>query len=334
MPVRSTTPRPRSIIVYDLQRLETRRAMAPPTSPELPKLMRELADLYVELEAAALRDKTLSLAQAAEATRTDPQGATRLQAEVAKTDKMHTASRREAIKYYTQLRDQYPKWCQTPNANDPTKSAGCLDEVLYYLGYEYEQANEVDTARKVYLELLRNWPQSRYVPEVYKAFGELFFIEAQRDPLKWPFAEQSYIEVTKYPPPDNKVWGYAHYKLGYVYWHKGDAPRALSEFKKTIEYSQQYPSQPYADELAVSALQDIIPVFALVADPKRAYDFLRPLVGTDEKTFAAMNQLGELYMKTNHLKEAVDLYSDLSRRDPAQQTCYQAIVSLAAKMSR
>ena len=41
------------------------------------------------------------------------------------------------------------------------------------------------------------------------AFGELFFQEAQGDPSKWDLAAAAYKEVIKYPPPTNKVYGYA-----------------------------------------------------------------------------------------------------------------------------
>src|SRR5262249_40816932 len=157
------------------------------------------------------RDKTENQIKADDAKKKAPGSVAAYQAESAKADKILGASRQAAIKYYTQLKAQYPKWCQNTNASDPTKSSGCTDEVLYYLAYEYEQANQLDQARKVYLELIQSWPQSKFIPNAYLAFGELFFNEAQGDPSKWQFAEQSYQEVIKYPPPDNKVWGYAHY---------------------------------------------------------------------------------------------------------------------------
>ncbi|MCK6592270.1 MAG: hypothetical protein L6Q76_32350, partial [Polyangiaceae bacterium] len=168
----------------------------------------------------------------------------------------------------------------------------------------------------------------------YLAFGELFFNEAQGDPSKWAFAEQSYQEVTKYPPPDNKVWGYAHYKLGYVYWNKGDFPRALTEFKKTIEYGNQYSSLPNAKELANSARRDMIPVYALTGDPKRAYDFIKPLSGdtgiNNEKTFKLMDDLGQNYLDTGHYREGIELYQDLMNRDRGPKYCvYQGHIAEA-----
>src|SRR5580698_9806465 len=150
--------------------------------------MRRLAEGYVELESAAFRDKTESGMKADEA-KAKGGSPDAFRAEGEKAGAVLVAARKQAINYYTNLKNQYPKWCQGNNASDPTKSTGCVDEVLYYLAYEYEQANDLDNARKVYLELIQNSPQSKFIPNAYLAFGELFFNEAQGDPSKWALAE-------------------------------------------------------------------------------------------------------------------------------------------------
>ncbi|MGK3964369.1 tetratricopeptide repeat protein [Sorangium sp. So ce118] len=327
-------PKVRSLLITEIQGLEGLYASTPKNAPDRPKLMRRLAEGYVELESAAFRDKTEGQIKADEAKRKNPKAVAGLRAEIGKADKILAAARKSAIKYYTQLKTQYPKYCQSTNAADPAKSTGCTDEVLYYLAYEYEQAQQLEDARKVYFELIKNWPNSKYIPNAYLAFGELFFNEAQGDPSKWDLAEQSYVKVTQYPPPENKVWGYAHYKLGYVYWNKGDFARAISEFKKTIEYGQQYQQMPNAAQLAVSARRDIIPVYALAGDPRKSHDFLRPLSGdasgSSEKTFKMMDDLGQNYLDTGHYKEGIELYTDLMTRDRGPRYCvYQGHIAEA-----
>jgi hypothetical protein len=327
-------PKVRSLLVTEIQGLESLFASTPKNAPDRPKLMRRLAEGYVELESAAFRDKTENGIKADEAKRKNPKAVAGFQAEAAKADKILAASRQAAIKYYTALKTAYPKWCQNNNPQDPTKSTGCTDEVLYYLAYEYEQSNNLEQARKVYFELIQNWAQSKYIPNAYLAFGELFFNEAQGDPTKWQFAEQSYKEVIKYPAPENKVWGYAHYKLAYVYWNKGEFPQALTEFKKTIEYGVQYSQLPNATQLAISARRDIIPVYALTGDPKRAYEFIRPISGDSggslDKTYKLMDDLGQNYLDTGHYKEGIELYQDLMSRDKGPKFCkYQSHITEA-----
>lgn len=326
--------RSRQLLVTEIQGLESLFTSTPKNAPDRPKLMRRLAEGYVELESAAFRDKTENGIKADEAKRKNPKAVAGFQGEVQKADKILGAARQAAIKYYTQLKGQYPKWCQNTNASDPTKSTGCTDEVLYYLAYEYEQANQVSEARKVYLELIQNWPQSKFIPNAYLAFGELFFNEAQGDPSKWQFAEQSYSEVIKYPPPDNKVFGYAHYKLGYVFWNKGDFARAMTEFKKTIEFGTQFSQLPNAKELANSARRDIVPIYALSGNPNKAYDFFKPLSGDSgvnaEKTYKMMDDLGQNYLDTGHYPEGIALYQDLMQRDRGPNVCkYQSQITEA-----
>src|SRR6478736_6784126 len=142
-----------------------------------------------------------------------------------------------------------------------------------------EQSQNYDKAREVYLELIDKAPKSPYIPNAYLAFGELFFQEAQGDPSKWDLAAAAYKEVIKYPPPNNKVYGYARYKLGYVFWNKGDYANALNEFKKVIEYGDQFSDLPNAKQLAKAARRDLIPVYAVSGAPEKAYNFLKPISG-------------------------------------------------------
>jgi TolA-binding protein len=326
--------RSRQLLVTEIQGLESLYSSTPKDAADRPSLMRRLAEGYVELESAATRDKTELGIKIDEAKRKTPGSVSKLQEEVGKADKLITGARTAAIKYYGLLETQYPKWCQSVNKADPSKSSGCTDEVLYYLAYEHEQANDLEKARKVYLKLIQNWPQSKFIANAYLAFGELFFNEAQGDPSKWALAEQSYNEVIKYPPPDNKVFGYAHYKLAYVAWNKGDFQKAISEFKKTIDFGQQYSSLPNAKELANSARRDLVPVYALAGEPKKAHDFFKPLSGDTggqtEKTFKMMDDLGQNYLDTGHYQQGIELYSDLITRDRGPKYCvYQSHIAEA-----
>ena len=322
------------LLITYIQGLESLLATTPARAPDRPGILRRLAEGYVELEASALQSQTQASINAQNSRRKDPKAAAAFDATAAKSGKTVVASRQAAIKHYTQLKTQHPKWCQTSNAADPTKSTGCADEVLYYLAYEYEQGNQLEQARKIYFELIQSHPTSRYIPNAYLAFGELFFNEAQGDPTKWSLAEQAYKEVIKYPAPKNTMYGYARYKLAFVYWNKGDLPLAMNEFKKTIDYGIQNPTLPNATHLAQSSRRDILPVYALGGDPKKAYEFVRPISGdagtTHAETFRMLDDLGQNYLDTGHYKEGIDLYQDLMSRDRGPSTCkYQTRITEA-----
>jgi hypothetical protein len=223
--------RPRPLLVVEIQGLESLFSSTPKDAADRPRLMRRIAEAYVDLEHVAIREGT---------------------------DKVRDAARTNALRYYTMLRDQYPKWCLM-GGPDPSKGTGCADEVLYYLAYEHERGGVSDEARKVYLSLVQGWPQSRYIPGAYLAFGELFFEEAKSDPSKYPLAEQAYVQVLKYPPPDNKLAGFARYRLAQVYFKRGDDARAIAELKKVIEFARQFSMLPGSTELAEAAARDATP---------------------------------------------------------------------------
>ena len=80
-------------------------------------LARRLAEAYVELEAAAFRDKT-------------EQEVKKNAAEAEKAARVLTAARAKAISYYAMIKDNFPSYPK-------------LDEAIYYLAYEYEQAGDL-----------------------------------------------------------------------------------------------------------------------------------------------------------------------------------------------
>ena len=318
--------RQRALLVTEIQGLERLFESTAKNKPDRPQLARRLAEAYVELESAAFRDKTQAEIKRDELKKANPQGAGQQQTQANQSDSVMKAARKKAIDYYTLIKTDYPTY-------------GQLDEVLYYLAYEYEQANDLKNARSVYYDLIKQAPQSKYIPNAYLAFGELFYNEAQGDPSKWETAEKAYIEVTKYPAPQNKVQGYAWYKLGYVYWNMGQLDKSLNAFKKTIEFGVVNSQLPGASKLADSARKDVVPVYALKGDPTMAYNFMHNISGdqggSNEKTFKMMDDLGQNYLDTGHYPEAISLYKDLMSRDRGGRTCvYQAHITEATMALR
>ncbi len=304
----------------------------PSKHPDRPRLMRRLAENFVELESSALREQERARSALKRARKAKAQNAAQKKLTWAK--KAIRKARANAIYYYRSLVKQYPKWCRYPAKQDPDKR-GCVDEALYFLAYEYEQIGQFKKARGAYLQLIQNWPQSKYVPEAYLAFGEMYFNEGQADPKRWVLAKQAYEKVLKYPAPKNKFWGYAHYKLGYVYWNQGKFVKALNEFKKVIDFGKKYPQLPGTKDLTQAARHDIVPVYALTGDSNQAFGFFRPLSGdvspSKTKTFAMMEALGQNLLDIGKYGPAKKLYRDLLRRNAkSDQVCsYQANIAKA-----
>ncbi len=314
--------RARALLVTEIQGLENLFRSTQKNSPDRVDLARRLAEDYIELESAAFKEKTQAEVDRDGLKKSNPRGASQKQQAANDAARIMNGARTNAEKYYGLIKSEYPNYSK-------------LDEVLYYLAYEYEQANDNANARKVYLELIQKRPDSKYIPNAYLAFGELFFNEAQGDPSKFDLAAQAYTEVIKFPPEKNKVYGYAWYKLGYVFWNQGKFEQALNAFKKTIDWGNAYSQQPGASKLADAARKDTIPVYALKGDPAQAYNYFHNIsgdpAGQTTKTFKMMDDLGINYLDTGHYPEAIALYRDLMVRDKnGDKHClYQSHISEA-----
>ncbi|MGH7271182.1 MAG: hypothetical protein ACREJ3_12210, partial [Polyangiaceae bacterium] len=328
-----------ALLVTEIQQLESLYRTTEARSKDRPQLLRRLAEDYVELENAAFREKTEAEVRRDEFKKTNQRMAGKEQSIANSRQRTLNASRKAAINYYSILVSDYSGQPSNTFQQNPPAAYPKLDEVYYYLAYEYEQSGDLANARRVYLDLITKTPNSKYVINAYLAFGELFFNEAMGDPSKWEPAKQAYEKVTAKPPPDNKLYGYAWYKLAYVFWNMGDLPHALEAFKKTIDFGVQFGAPPNplpnAKKLAESARKDLIPVYALAGNPSAAYNFFKTLsgdaAGSSDKTLQMMRDLGQNYLDTGHYPEAIALYKDLLVRDGSgDKSCeYQSHITEA-----
>lgn len=286
------SPRARSVLVTELEGLERLYKSQASHSPDRAPLTRRLADTYLELVRAAKRD--VEAANAAGSS-----------AEATQAEKVARAAFSKAVTFHRLLKDQHPADAK-------------LDEVLYYLGYEHEVAGDYANARQYYFALIEKTPTSSLVPHAYLAFGELFFSEALRDPSKWELAAAAYREVLKYPAPQNRVYSYARYRLGFVHWHRDELANAINEFKKTVESCAQNPGGPNSHQLEEAATGALIGVYALAGAPSKAYRFFQTLIGdgegSDERTIGLLLALLNAYVAAGQAEPAAELSLDLLGR--------------------
>ncbi len=214
----------------EVRGLESLAAATSPTSPDLVPLRRRLAEDYFELAEAALADK----AQA------DAAGNRALSSARAATAADARARGKEG---YAKILAEAPSYAQ-------------LDEVQYYLGLEQERDHDAANARRTYFMLIQQRPSSRFVPLAYLAFADLFFDEARSDPSRWELATQAYQKVIGYPPPQNRAYGYAWYRLAHVKWNQGDGAAAYRAFAKVSEYASSFAQLPGSSELAAAGASD------------------------------------------------------------------------------
>lgn len=292
-------PRALGLLADELVGLERLYRQTADNSPDKVQLMRRLAEGYVELESAAERDNQTSTTVTAQ-------------------DK--------AIAYYITLKDKYPSYQQR-------------DEVLYYLAYEYERANERDLARVQYFELVQNAPTSPYVPRAYFAFGELFSNEARQEPSKWQLAAMSYQETVARASPGEPSVGFARYRLAQVHHGTGEHARALGELTQTLAWATEHVDTPGTSALVDAARRDLVLAFAQVGDPKMAFDFFRPLSGDSgdsvTRTVGMMLELVSDLVAGEHADDAASVMLELLSKvgkDRDARVCQQPPESISTAL--
>jgi hypothetical protein len=171
----ATGPRARAAVVAELNGLERLVETAAKDSPDRLRLLHRIAEDYVELRSAAMRDELrLSGSEAEQAS-----------AQV-------SAARTQAIAHYQLLLEAFPSY-------------GDRDDVFFGLAIEYGWSNDLKRLRENLFFIIREAPRSRYIPLAYFVFGEMFFAEAATDSLKKPLAVAAFKEVLRYPSPPNRA---------------------------------------------------------------------------------------------------------------------------------
>lgn len=172
---------------------------------------------------------------------------------------------------------------------DPAKATGAVD---YHDALAAERTGRLDAARRGYLKLIQNYPNSTLIPAAYFAFGEMFAAEAALDPSKTAFAEQSYLEVLKYPSGPGSIHTVANYRLGLVL-RASKGQQALSSLMKAAKADREAPTDGCVKEAAKAATEESTGVFAAVGQPDRCWAFYLSVTGDGARTAAACASVAE-----------------------------------------
>lgn len=232
-------PRLYAVIVTEIDQLQALLVTLPFASLDRPMVVRRLAEDNVEIEKAS---------------------------EVPEAARDHAG--KEAIRFYSVLIAEYSGDPSATFPSSPPRPYHALDEVTYYRALEYERAGDDDSALHAYSEIIVKSPTSAYVPKAYLALGERRF-EAMRNDKdasrcagtsdrawasKWDRTWATYREnVLATPAAENPVYGYAWYKLGYVYANVRQRFLARYAFQQAVDFAARFPETPGAKVLGEDA---------------------------------------------------------------------------------
>ena len=177
-----------------------------------------------------------------------------------------------------------------------------MDEVLFKLAYLLTSVKKEDQAREFFLRLIKDYPNSKYIPDAYLSFAEFYFDKADMDA-----ALKFYEKVEQFPKAS--VYPYAVYKKGWCYVNLGDYKTALETFVGVVRMVQEHkanvnPNQ--AKALEKEAKKDIVKAYAHVGGPDKAREFFQRVGGDFAPKM--MEALAELYWEQGKFPDSTRVY--------------------------
>lgn len=186
-----------------------------------------------------------------------------------------------------------------------------MDEVLFKLAYLLQSVKKEDQARDFFHRLIKDYPNSRYVPEAYLSFAEFFFQKGEMEN-----ALKFYERVEQFPK--SPVYGYAVYKKGWCWINLGDFKKALQIFVDVIRLAKEGKTGDKRQNQALEreAKKDVVKAYARTpgATADKAWEFFQRVGGDFAPKM--IEALGELYWEQGMFGESTKVYRKIISLNP------------------
>jgi tetratricopeptide (TPR) repeat protein len=187
-----------------------------------------------------------------------------------------------------------------------------MDEVLFSLAFALQELDQFEKARSVYRRLIKDYPNSRFVPNAYLSFAEYYFNEES----DMDAAAKFYRKVLEFPPKRNSVYGYALYKVAWVEYNRERYRQSLQGFVDILEFARKNQYANDAKNLAKQARKEMVLPYSRYGSPGKALQFFRRYARNDAEAHEMLEHLAELYYDTGQWPEAITVYHKLMADAP------------------
>lgn len=197
----------------------------------------------------------------------------------------------ESVSAYRRVVDNFPEY-------------PALDETLYYLGYALVQMGRQAEAFPYFARLVREAPNSQYVPDALLNIGEYYFNVGRMED-----AEKMYSEVENFK--EATVYGLAIYKKGWCYYNMGLHEEAMNQFLVVIDYakSDAAAKSGYGRQLLKEAQRDLVMAYSQVGSPDSAIKVFKAI--SPEGYMDLAQKLAEGYAAQGEFQKSSRLYKNI-----------------------
>lgn len=189
---------------------------------------------------------------------------------------------KKAQAIYKQILTQYPDYSR-------------LDEVIFRLGSGLIEADKGAQAVSYLQRLVKNYPNSKYLPDAHLALAEFFFKQEMLGA-----ARDNYQAALKYK--NNANYDFALYKLGWVYYNQGKYQDSIDTFKSVVERTDE--KLGFQNQ----AINDLVVAYAEVDNGwEQVRDYFLKM--RDQKfTYRKLGQMASLYEGQGKDDQAIEIY--------------------------
>jgi tetratricopeptide (TPR) repeat protein len=188
--------------------------------------------------------------------------------------------------------------------NPKFKSYSNMDKALFYYGYTLAGGKYMKDARVVYQRLLKEYPNSQYVPEALVSFADYYF--EQNDLAD---AESFYKKVLSFPK--SKAYWYSYYKMGWVDLNLQKFNDALEAFYKVANATKNDPKKRVLNR---AAKKDLVRAYAEVGNIRTAYKYFKKV--DNGFAFDMLQILGQFFLDQGKAAKAIYVYREMMGIDP------------------
>ncbi len=260
------------------------------SKPYVPELYMRMAELYIE------KSKIVYFIQKEKIGNQKESSLSKFEYEVFKT---------RAVEIYQRILDQYPDY--------PDR-----DKVYFFMAHEHRELGNIDEMVNCYKALIKNHPDSNYIPEAYLLLGDYYFAQQELE-----LSTDHYKKVLDYPK--SPAVPIARYKLAWCFINAVDYEKAIKLFEEAvrdIETNKELDVDTYRHvDVRLESLIDMAycyPEYYKNSTPEEAVNYFKRYSWSRQSYTIVMEKLANRYFAKRKWEMAATLYRELCdiRQDP------------------
>ena len=193
-----------------------------------------------------------------------------------------------------------------------------MDEVLFFLGFNFYQLQDKQQGIKYYTELERRFPKSLYLYEAWFQMGEHYF-----QFKNWKKSLNYYRKVSQ--NKRGKFYFFSLYKMAWSFYKLNYTSRGLAVLKQIIEEGRDFRKSSGGDQIFTftdEATEDLVLFYTFSKkSPRGAKSFFLSLLD-DDLAWGLLKKLAYAYRDTGQSKGVLILFQALIDRDPSGREAF------------